>query len=124
MAVEESNKQVIGEFTRIFKNEHNVWGLPSSSDNNLAQISVTHCRQVGNMMNSAFPDIVRISCLRRQGCRAQLSGCDSQWRTWGAGRPEEIAKAMLFLASDDSSYCLGMELMADGGLSQLVNLPN
>ncbi len=39
------------------------------------------------------------------------------------GRPEEMAKGMLFLASDDSSYCLGMELMCDGGLTQLVN-PN
>lgn len=37
------------------------------------------------------------------------------------GTPEEMAKAMLFLASDDSSYCLGMELMPDGGLTQLVN---
>jgi NAD(P)-dependent dehydrogenase (short-subunit alcohol dehydrogenase family) len=39
------------------------------------------------------------------------------------GTPEEMAKGMLFLASDDSSYCLGMELMCDGGLPQLVN-PN
>jgi NAD(P)-dependent dehydrogenase (short-subunit alcohol dehydrogenase family) len=37
------------------------------------------------------------------------------------GTPEEMAKAMLFLASDDSSYCLGSELLADGGLTQLVN---
>jgi hypothetical protein len=28
---------------------------------------------------------------------------------------------MLFMASDDSSYCLGAELMVEGGLSQLVN---
>jgi NAD(P)-dependent dehydrogenase (short-subunit alcohol dehydrogenase family) len=37
------------------------------------------------------------------------------------GTPEEMAKAILFMASDDSSYCLGSELMADGGLTQLVN---
>lgn len=37
------------------------------------------------------------------------------------GTPEEMAKAMLFLASDDSTYCLGSELLVDGGFTQLVN---
>ncbi|WP_176598239.1 MULTISPECIES: glucose 1-dehydrogenase [Sphingobium] len=35
------------------------------------------------------------------------------------GRSEEIAKAALFLASDDSSFIAGVELFADGGRAQI-----
>jgi NAD(P)-dependent dehydrogenase (short-subunit alcohol dehydrogenase family) len=39
------------------------------------------------------------------------------------GRPEEMAQAALYLASDDSVYCLGTELVVDGGLTQLAYQP-
>ena len=51
-----------------------------------------------------------------QGVRDYLAGLIPAGRV---GQPDEIAKAVLFLASDDASFINGVELFVDGGQAQI-----
>jgi NAD(P)-dependent dehydrogenase (short-subunit alcohol dehydrogenase family) len=53
-----------------------------------------------------------------QGYAAQMATMIPPGRT---GEADEIAKAVLFLASDDSSFVNAAELVVDGGMTQGLN---
>lgn len=62
---EEENKKVVTEFTRIFKNEHNVEGVTHLFGRDFTHhfraplpAGLEGFKQVGRMMNGAFPDVV------------------------------------------------------------------
>jgi NAD(P)-dependent dehydrogenase (short-subunit alcohol dehydrogenase family) len=47
------------------------------------------------------------------------AGVASQIPLGRYGEPDEIAKAVVFLVSDDSSFVAGIELFVDGGMIQV-----
>lgn len=82
-------------------------------------MAIDHGRQ-GIRVNCICPGDVDTPMLpedaRRRGLewKTYLAGCKN--RPMGRiGTPEEIAKAVLFLASDDSSFMTGAALVVDGG---------
>ena len=78
----------------------------------------------GVRVNSVAPGPIETPIYGRMGLPAeQLQGMSAGiLQATPAGRfgsPEEIADAVVFLASDESSYMLGAELAVDGGFAQL-----
>jgi len=78
----------------------------------------------GVRVNVVSPGPVTTPLLNRLGLPAeQLSevaaGIQAQVPLKRFGTPGEIASAVLYLASSDSAFIVGTELVADGGMSQL-----
>jgi len=70
-----------------------------------------NCICPGDVDTPMLPEDAR---LRGMDWQAYLAGCAN--RPMGRiGTPEEIARAVLFLASDDSSFMTGAALVVDGG---------
>jgi NAD(P)-dependent dehydrogenase (short-subunit alcohol dehydrogenase family) len=55
--------------------------------------------------------------LSESDLRTVSAGIRSQVPAGRFGHPSEIAKAVVFLASDESAFTVGGELLIDGGLS-------
>jgi NAD(P)-dependent dehydrogenase (short-subunit alcohol dehydrogenase family) len=61
-------------------------------------------------------DLAGSDAAQRQGLLDALAG---QVPLGRVADPDEVARAALFLASDDSSYVVRTELFVDGGMAQV-----
>ncbi len=75
-------------------------------------------------VNAVSPGFIKTPIMSRMGMgpeevRTQQAAAATLVPLGRMGEPEEIAAAALFLASDESRYVVGAELVVDGGISQL-----
>lgn len=72
----------------------------------------------GIRVNAVSPGPVETPIFGRMGIAEEATeGLREQVPLKRLGRPEEIAKAVLFLATPDSSFLVGTEIVVDGGVS-------
>jgi NAD(P)-dependent dehydrogenase (short-subunit alcohol dehydrogenase family) len=73
-------------------------------------------RRVVNEHNAAAtPDYFSPDAQWHGGALGTIKGTDAMT----TGRPEEIAAAVLYLASDEASFTNGVDLVVDGGQTEL-----
>jgi NAD(P)-dependent dehydrogenase (short-subunit alcohol dehydrogenase family) len=70
----------------------------------------------GTVVTPAYKSELGMTDEQIEGFTAQAAAVTPLGRT---GTPDEIAKAVVFLASDDSSFVNGIELFVDGGAAQI-----
>jgi 3alpha(or 20beta)-hydroxysteroid dehydrogenase len=68
-------------------------------------------------VNLVLPGAVNVSMIKDGAASAGKSAFADQVPLKRLASPEEIARTVLFLASDDASYVTGAELAVDGGIS-------
>jgi 3alpha(or 20beta)-hydroxysteroid dehydrogenase len=68
-------------------------------------------------VNSVHPGVIdtKMVSAAAGGAEIDLSRVGRKVALGRVGKPEEIARLVVFLASEDSSYCTGSEFVADGG---------
>jgi NAD(P)-dependent dehydrogenase (short-subunit alcohol dehydrogenase family) len=77
-------------------------------------MAIDHAKQ-GIRVNALCPGPTDTPMLRKAKTPDQLEAFAKTFPMGRLGQPEELARAALFLASDDASFVTGALLHADGG---------
>ena len=90
----------------------------------LTRVGALELGPFGIRVNSIHPGGVNTPMTNPQGLSSEELAARFRFVPQQRGsEPEEIAAAVLFLASDQSSYCNGSELVVDGGMTAGLYVP-
>ena len=104
--------------------EHGTYAATKAAVRSFARTFAMELKDRGIRVNTLSPGAIDTPIIDSQfktkaeadGARGFFAGFTPLGRI---GRADEMASAILFLASDDSSYSTGIDLVADGGITQL-----
>jgi len=85
----------------------------------MTKVAALELATKGVRVNSVHPGVIETGLLPAAlgGQPVDLEFVAKRVPMRRVGQPPEIAELVLFLASDDSSYCTGAEFVADGGVT-------
>jgi 3alpha(or 20beta)-hydroxysteroid dehydrogenase len=90
----------------------------------MTKVAAVELGEHGIRVNSVHPGMIDTDMVRDAagGAEIDLTPAGRKVALRRVGRPDEIACVVVFLASDESSYCTGSEFVADGGVTAAHSL--
>jgi len=103
---------------------NSVYSATKAAVRSFARVWTTDLRDRRIRVNAVSPGAINTAGLSEPLASAEAAGqrkimISNETPLGRFGTSDEIAKAVVFLASDDSSYITGTELFADGGFAQV-----
>ncbi|SEO70447.1 SDR family NAD(P)-dependent oxidoreductase [Aquisalimonas asiatica] len=105
----------------------NAYSASKAAVINMTQTSACDLGQYGVRVNAVCPGLTETGMTKpvfdyaRDRGKEDKLGARCELRRYG--RPEELAAAILFLASDEASFITGQALAVDGGNTASLNMP-
>lgn len=101
-----------------------IYAATKAAVRSFARTAATELRGRNIRVNAVAPGPIATPIFGRTGLTKEQiegfqAGISARVPMGRIGRPEEVASAVAFLASDDASYITGVELNVDGGMANL-----
>jgi NAD(P)-dependent dehydrogenase (short-subunit alcohol dehydrogenase family) len=93
-----------------------AYGVSKAGLDSLTRYVATQYGKRGIRCNSIAPGVIATPALAANVPREMIAIYERSHLTPRLGRPEDIAAAVVFLASDDAAFITGQTLSVDGGL--------
>jgi len=101
---------LVGDLARV------AYGVSKAGLDSLTRYVATQYGKRGIRCNSIAPGVIATPALESNVTREQIAIYARNHLTPRLGRPEDIAAAVVFLASDAAAFITGQTLCVDGGL--------
>jgi len=98
----------------------NAYSASKGSVRAISKAAATQYGKNGVRVNAVFPGVIETPMSKGlESSSEALQRINAMTPLGRLGKPEEVANAILFLASDEASFITGAELTIDGGYSAL-----
>lgn len=119
-------RQKDGGAILLVSSPHAVLAIPTSMAYNMAKAAIDHMGRTASMelaphrirVNMVHPGWIDTPGERKFFTEEQIEAGGKQLPFGRLGQPNEVAKAIAYVLSDDAAYMTGSTLSIDGGVSQ------